>query len=133
MFWKKKKRIKLLQEPPLDHRRTFRYEFQASQPFHTQFLNQKVKVINLSAGGIAFMDKGFNQYDIDRIQLDLSLGDRKHPPFVADARILSITSDSVCHCIFEGCMIDDYERVHQYVWERQKQDLQHKVKHDTSH
>lgn len=126
MFWKKKKPAgdPISIPGPLEYREAFRYSFSGDKNPTTAFKGRQVELLNISAGGIAFKNKGFSKYDADRVCLDLSIPGH-HPGafFYTQARILMITPNSTCHCIFENCDIKDYELVHKYVLELQKRDL----------
>ena len=88
------------------------------------FKQKAVKVLDLSAGGMAFKNEGFIQYDVDQItfllNLPNSVGNLK---FTAQLRILNINNKGICHCIFENCTIEEYEMIHKFVFEMQKMDL----------
>ncbi|WDP88218.1 MAG: PilZ domain-containing protein [Desulfobacter sp.] len=126
------KKKKTAKEPPIltddlgihDKRDAYRYIFPESQRLAMSFKGKTVALLDISAGGLAFENQGFSQYDADRITLSLDMpnftGD---PRFTAWTRILHITANNVCHCIFEDCRVDEYEVVHKFVLEMQKRDL----------
>ncbi len=126
MFWKKMKTttdaIELTEEA--DQREAFRYVFKGNQRLSMDFKQQPVKVLNISAGGIAFKGEGFTRYDVDQISLFLDTPNyRGDATFSARLRILNITENGICHCIFENCTIEKYEMIHKYVLEMQKKDI----------
>lgn len=141
MFWKKPKPKS---EPvpatdildPLDpenQREAFRYVFSDQECITLQFLGRTVTVMDISARGMAFTDQGFSQYDADHIQMDLDIPNyRGNTFFSARARILFISRDRICHCIFENCTIEQYEMLHKYVLELQKKRLR-PGNHDTAY
>lgn len=96
------------------------------------FKHKLVEVLNISAGGLAFRNNGFQLYDADQITLLLDIpnfmGEAK---FSARLRILNISETHTCHCIFENCTIQDYEMIHKYVLEMQKKDLATRSKYQT--
>ncbi len=106
-----------------DQRDAFRYIFKGDG-LPMDFKQKPVKVLNISAGGMAFKDDGFTQYDVDQITLFLDIpnymGDTK---FSAKLRILNITGNGICNCIFENCVIEEYELIHKYVLELQKNEI----------
>ena len=124
MFWKKKKKtnqdLTLLGEDK-DLRSSYRYVFTKIRQLEFKFKGRNVKALDISAGGMAFTNAGFSQYDADQVTLDL-----KMPNYPADSvlcvriRILSITADNVCRSIFENCTQSGYELIHKYVLEMQK-------------
>lgn len=93
-----------------------------------EFLGKAVQVINLSAGGMAFGDEGFQVGDRDRITMALDIPARQFSAvFNAELKILTISNDNICHCHFENCSDGDFEILHKYVLELQKKDLQQPV------
>ncbi len=107
-----------------DQREAFRYVFKENRHLPMDFKQKAVKVLDLSAGGMAFKNEGFIQYDVDQItfllNLPNSVGNLK---FTAQLRILNINNKGICHCIFENCTIEEYEMIHKFVFEMQKMDL----------
>jgi len=107
-----------------DQREAYRYIFKGDQRLSMNFKQQPVEMINISAGGMAFRGKGFTRYDVDQINIFLDI-----PNYMGDAsfsarlRILDITDNGICHCIFENCTIEKYEIIHKYVLEMQKKDI----------
>ncbi len=106
-----------------EQRDAFRYIFKGDT-LSMDFKKKSVKLLNISAGGMAFKDNGFTQYDVDQITLVLDIpnymGDTK---FSARLRILNITGNGICNCIFENCVIEEYELIHKYVLEMQKNEI----------
>ncbi len=88
------------------------------------FYGKTVSILDISAGGLACTNNGFNKYDIDRVSLELEIPNLPGTSvFNAQVRILHLTRNDICHCIFENCSVDEYEVIHKYVLEMQKQDL----------
>ncbi len=138
MFWKKPKPTSD-PVPTLDtrdsrnHREAFRYVFTDQDRIFIWFLGTKVSVVDVSARGMAFVNQGFVKYDADQIHMDLDIPNfRGNTQFSARLRILGITDDQICHCIFEDCTIDQYEMLHKYVLELQKKALRSRS-HDPAH
>ena len=110
-----------------DQRESFRYVFDREKQLSGSFKGRRVQILNISAGGIAFKNQGFKKYDADTMSLDLTMPNyNKNPQFTAQIRILHLTANEICHCIFENCTVEDYEIVHKYVLEMQKQELRKK-------
>jgi len=108
-----------------DKREAFRYIFKKDHCLSMDFKQQAVKVLNISAGGLAFKGDGFTQYDVDQITLFLDIPNwRGVNKFSAQLRILNISTNGICHCIFENCTIEKYEIIHKYVLEMQKSEIQ---------
>jgi hypothetical protein len=125
LFWKKKKPLIDTQDPDAeDQREAFRYCFKGDLGFSIDFKEKPVQVINISAGGMAFRDEGFARYDVDQITLVLDIPNyRGENFFSAQLRILDISEQGICHCIFENCTIKKYEIIHKYVLEMQKKEM----------
>ncbi|MCF6247748.1 MAG: hypothetical protein L3J69_10340 [Desulfobacula sp.] len=127
MFWKKKIAVnETINHPSEDKRESYRYQFAEGQGFSIYFKEKKIKVLNISAGGIAFENKGFLQFDFDFIKFKLNIpnfsGDST---FFAGLRILKIDKSQICHCILEQCPLEQHELIHKFVLEKQKNDLAH--------
>ena len=129
MFLKKKKtdNAPLVSFDREDQRESFRYIFSGDIELSGSFKGKDVRILNISAGGLAFQNQGFKQYDADIMSLDLTMPNyNKNPKFNVKTRVLHLTASDVCHCIFENCTLEDYEIVHKYVLEMQKQELRKK-------
>ncbi len=127
MFWKKKKpETEAIIHDSEDQRSAYRYEFRKNETIEIVFLEKRVPVLNISAGGMAFKNNGFKQFDFDFVKFTLDIpnftGDNT---FFAGLRILKISNELTCHCIFEQCSLDQHELIHKYVLEIQKNDLTH--------
>lgn len=128
MFWKKKKTIDTSIEETNyeDQRSSFRYVFKKDRQLSMTFKENIVQLLDLSAGGMAFKNKEFKKYDFDQATLVLDISNySKDPVLIAQVRILNISQSNICHCIFENCTVEEYEMVHKYVFEMQKQDMIH--------
>ena len=125
MFWKKTKPAtdNIIHESE-DKRTSFRYQFKDDQGIEIQFKTKRVRLLNISAGGMAFKNNGFKQFDYDFIKFTLEIpnfnGDNT---FFAGLRILTISPEEICHCIFEQCSLDQHELIHRFVLEMQKNDF----------
>jgi hypothetical protein len=127
LFWKKKKpETDTIIHESTDQRQTYRYTFKKEDAITIVFLQKQVRVINISAGGMAFNNDGFKPFDFDFIKFTLDIPDfTGDATFFAGLRILKINSGDICHCIFEQCSLDQHELIHKYVLEMQKNDLAH--------
>jgi hypothetical protein len=104
-----------------EQREAYRFFFKGEFRLSMNFKQKEVQVINISAGGMAFKNEGFKQYDADHITLVFDMSpDRQEIIFSAQLRILDISDQEICHCIFENCTIQEYEIIHKYVLEMQK-------------
>ena len=128
MFWKKKKIIDTCVEETdyEDQRASFRYVFKKGRQLSMTFKNNIIQVLDISAGGMAFKNVAFKKYDSDQVSLVLDMPNYSGDPILnARIRILSITQSNICHSIFENCRVEEYEMIHKYVLEMQKQDMTH--------
>ena len=127
MFWKKKRPIHDTLSYDSDNKReAYRYYFQQGRGFTIEFKKKQVMVLNISAGGLAFHNQNFNQFDSDFIQFTLDIPNFKgNSSFFAGLRILKIDRNDICHCFFEQCSLEQHELIHKYVLEMQKHDLAH--------
>jgi len=130
LFWKKTRQTTDTQAPLAeDKRESFRYIFKGDLRLSMDFKQKPVQLLNISAGGMAFRNEGFAQYDVDQITLLLDIPNyRGETIFSAQLRILNISDQGICRCIFENCTIEKYEMIHKYVLEMQKKDMTAKSK-----
>jgi hypothetical protein len=127
LFWKKKSRQadNIICDSDCK-RNAFRYEFKNNQGFTIRFRGRTLRVINISAGGLAFADSGFSPLDSDSVSFSLDIPNfRGQTDFSSELRIVEIDSDGICHAIFENCSPEQCELIHKYVLEMQKNDLAH--------
>jgi len=107
-----------------DQRASFRYVFKKENRLYINFKDKKVKVLDISAGGMAFENSGFSKYDHDEVSLNLEMPNfRGNPRLKTQVRILHLTRNNICHSIFENCSVDEYEMIHKFVLEMQKKDM----------
>ena len=129
MFWKKKKpAFDTISHPSEaeEKRKYFRYNFKDGKGILIRFKEKNIRILNISAGGMAFKNQGFSQFDFDFIKFELDIpGFTGDPTFFAGLRILKISKNDICHCIFEQCSLEQHELIHKYVLEMQKHDLAH--------
>lgn len=127
MFWKKKSPVSDALSYDTDNlRNAYRYHFQQGRGFKIEFKKKQVTVLNINAGGLAFYNQNFAQFDSDFIQFALDIPNFKGDSlFFARLRILKIDQNDICHCVFEQCSLEQHELIHKYVLEMQKNDLAH--------
>ena len=81
--------------------------------------------MDISAGGLSFMDNGFTKGDRDKVSLLLSDEDQPFRYLLSiEIRILSIDEDKICHCTFENPEKDQTEAIHSFLLIKQKKDRQ---------
>ncbi|SLM32688.1 Conserved hypothetical protein [Desulfamplus magnetovallimortis] len=114
-------------------REAFRYAPEdGSVLFEMTFLNTIVKIMDLSAGGLSFLNTGFNRDDSDTVTLilkdvNIRAGGRNISQIDnVKAKIIDIDNNNICHAIFEDLSNEDADILHQYILEKQKQDIRKK-------
>jgi hypothetical protein len=127
LFWKKKKpEIEFIHHNSDELRNAFRYRFKKGRGLTIRFKGKEVAILDISAGGLSFENQGFQPFDVDTIQLTLDIPNFiGNPLFSVGLRILTIDENHLCRCIFEQCSLEQYELIHKYVLEMQKNDLAH--------
>ena len=125
MFWKKKPTSIDIIVPGSDtKRRAFRFSPVTGKLLDVVFMGKKVRLIDISAGGISFKNKGFKKNDVDVIEIDMGNCARKHHPVISlKTRILSIDDNDICHTEFDGLSDDEENTLHCFVYELQKEEL----------
>lgn len=114
MFWKKKTSEKELIEYDNDNQReSFRLDTDESRPVFAQFGGHQVRMLNISAGGVAFEFKKGNVGEHQNIQV--TLPGKQGFSFTALAEIVNITRSEVCHCTLSGLTEAMVENIHQYI------------------
>ena len=127
MFWKKKQPLTdTIRYESKNRRETYRHHFAKDQGFWIEFKGVKIRVLNISADGLAFENKGFKQFDMDLVRFTLDIPNFKgDAAFASRLKILKIDENNICRSIFEDCPIEQHELIHKYVLEMQKDDLTH--------
>ena len=124
MFWKRKQTDSEIFSLTLNDRRSsFRVSPSASAPIEFDIKGHKARVVNISAGGLAFKCKHFG--DGDSLAVEFLLPDLN----VSIATILEIKKidkQNICHCQFKEIGEEAVESIHQYVLKRQKELIQSK-------
>lgn len=96
---------------------SYRLDTDVNQPIFAEFGQQKVRMRNISAGGVSF---DYEQGKIgDKNPIHVTLPGRKGLSFSAQAEILTITHQCTCHCCLSDVSDDTQERIHQYVLQAQ--------------
>ena len=118
MFWKRKRNDSEMFSYKTDDRRTFfRVCPSEEEPMVFQFGEKKVRVINISAGGLSFNNNDFSVKETHPVDFDLPGQDSKISTVL---EIVGIDQKNICHCRFKGIEEDAVEEIHQYVLIRQK-------------
>ena len=114
MFWKKKTSDKdLIEYNNANQRESFRLDTDETQPVYATFGGRQVRMLNISAGGVAFEYDQGREGDIQ--ELHVALPGKKGFSLTAQAEIITTTQSRVCHCKLCGLDEDTVENIHQYV------------------
>ena len=124
MFWKEKQNdSEIFSLESSDRRLAYRASPHSNAPIAFEFGGEKVQVVNISAGGLAFKNKGFKNGDTHTIELLLPYQNIILAPVL---KINTIDDQNVCHCNFSAIGEDEVELIHQYVLNWQKEIMQSK-------
>ena len=124
MFWKKRdKSDDIVSFESNDARTSFRVSPLSTEPITLEFNGRPVLLKNIGAAGIAFGNRGFMKGDSQPVTFILP---GENVKVSADARIVEIDSDGVCHCRFAGLSEDDYNAIHRYMLAVQIQEIREK-------
>jgi hypothetical protein len=124
LFWKEKQdNSEMFSLESNDRRLAYRVHPPANVPIVFEFGREKVQVVNIGAGGLAFKNKGFKSGDTQAIELPLPHQNATLAPIL---EINTIDDQDVCHCQFSEIGEDEIEAMHQYVLNRQKKIVQSK-------
>lgn len=124
MFWKEKQdNSETFSFESNDRRLSYRVAPSANAPIVFEFGGEKVQVVNIGAGGLAFKNKGFKSGDTQTIELLLPY---QNVTLALILEINTIDDQNVCHCNFSAIGEDEVELIHQYVLKRQKEIIQSK-------
>ncbi len=134
MFWKKKQTPGDLEvETTTNQREAFRYKPPEAGLIHMSFMNKKVSVVNISAGGIAFTSPDFSTGDQGLAVLTLSDPDLPEGARLElEMKILSMDETGVCRAEFVNPEAETQELIHRFLWIKQKQELKERKNRDSS-
>jgi len=122
LFWKEKQNnSEIFSFESNDRRSSYRVLPPANAPIVFKFGGEKVQMVNISAGGLAFKNKGFKSGDTQTIELLLPYQNVTLAPIL---EINTIDDQNVCHCRFREIGEDEVEAIHKYVLKRQKEVMQ---------
>ncbi len=122
MFWKEKQNnSEMFSFESNDRRSSYRVFPHANAPIVFEFGGEKVQVVNIGAGGLAFKNKGFKSGDTQTIELLLPYQNVTLAPIL---KINTIDDQNVSHCQFREIGEDEVEAIHKYVLKRQKEIMQ---------
>jgi len=113
-----------LESPTSDQRSAYRYRADCSDCLEVSFLDKKIPLFDISAGGISFYNQGFSVNDMDVVTFDLNLPFmKKVPVFSCALKIISIDENNLCHLEFVDISGTEQEIIHLYVLKQQEKQL----------
>jgi len=101
-----------------NRRHDFRVRPSDTRPVVIKLGQEEIRVINISAHGLAFKNSGLKEGESHRMVLLLPDRDSAIRPIL---EIVEIDREGVCHCCYKEIDDDEIEQVHQYVLVRQKE------------
>ncbi|MFQ5451055.1 MAG: PilZ domain-containing protein [Nitrospinaceae bacterium] len=111
--------------PPQDNRGSFRVSPSSVNPVEFTVAGKPVQVLDISSGGVSFRNVDFQPGRVYPVKLILPSG----PTEIAGrVEILEKDDDSCCHCCFRGMAPGEQDRIHLYVLNRQKEELEERKK-----
>jgi hypothetical protein len=124
LFWKKRnKSDDIVSFESNDARTSFRVSPLSTEPITLEFNGRPVLLKNIGAAGIAFENRDFMKGDSQPVTFILP---GENVPVSAEAQIVEIDSDGVCHCGFAGLSEEDYDAIHRYMLAVQIQEIRNK-------
>jgi len=113
LFWKRKKKDnQAFSFHSQDQRRSFRVTPLPHAPVEICFGGKPVRLQNIGAVGVAFLDDGFQIGDTQVVDLTLP---GESQPISAKIEIVDIDTDHVCHCAFLDLDQEFVDTVHRYM------------------
>jgi hypothetical protein len=127
LFWKKSSKSTVSFSFPNDddcQRSTFRVEPKESEPVHVRFGNEITKVVNLSAGGMAFENHDFGEGESHSVRLQLP---GEYVDVICTVTVLRMNpTGEICFSTFSDIDDESQDVLHHYVLTRQKSLLRSK-------
>jgi len=127
LFWKKSDKTTVSFSFPNDDeckRTAFRVTPEDDFPIYVRFGEEKTRVVNISAGGMAFENHEFHQGEAHAVELDLPGEYRSVRCTVSVLRIDG--TGKICFATFSDMDGDSHDTLHHYVLGQQKRLLQKK-------
>jgi hypothetical protein len=123
LFWKKKKGkadTPYSLEYQEDRRAYYRVQPKPGEPVYLQVQGRRLPVVDLSAAGVAFRASGPKPGQRFTAQLNLPA----EPPASLGLEVVKSLEGGATACRIIQVGEEDWERIHQYVLRRQKEDLE---------
>jgi c-di-GMP-binding flagellar brake protein YcgR len=129
LFWKKKKgkkeNLPFSLEYEEDQRSYYRVSPKGGEPLFLKTKDNRFAVLDVSAGGVAFEGAGFSPGSLVSGVLVMPKGKAPIPMVLT---VVKVSRQNFVAGQFREIKDEDRERVHQYVLERQKEELEERRK-----
>jgi hypothetical protein len=122
LFWKKKTKNtnegRLFKAPPTD-RGAFRVYPSKENPVNIKVGDNKLIVIDISAGGISFNNNNFKNGATYPLEIILP----EKEPITVETTIHKIDDKNICRCSIVGLSEYQEDQIHSYILARQKEEM----------
>lgn len=122
LFWKKKNKEEKKLKAPKEARQAYRVAPDPEKPLFLNMGGTSLEIIEISSGGLAFKNQGFQAGSTHMIDFVLPTGGSIN----ARIKILRIDEENICRCNFTNLDMASEDSLHRYVLVRQKEDLRSK-------
>jgi len=119
LFWKKKSKQEKKLKAPEEARQAYRVVPDPENPILLNLEGKSLEVLEISSGGLAFKNQGFQAGSSYKVDFVLPTGGG----IKTQIKILRIDEEDICRCNFIDLDIDSEDSLHHYVLVRQKDDL----------
>jgi hypothetical protein len=124
LFWKRTRtKTELIDIEADDRRSTFRVRPHKKFPVYSRISGKEVRVTDLGAGGIAFVNIDFKEGS--EYSAVIKLPDHAGEICVS-LHIIKIDHHDICRCCFNEIDEDSINAIHKYVLEVQKEEIKEK-------
>ena len=123
MFWKKKNKKPALGflAPKFGPRESFRVRPSLGDPLFININKKSESILDISSGGMSFNNVGLTLHKNYTAAFDLP---DEGLPIIAEILIVRIKDEEVCYAQFVGLSQKTEDRIHEYVLQRQKENMQ---------
>ncbi len=101
-------------------RKAFRLCPTEADPIIINFKGKNVSLIEISAGGTSFNNRGFKKGDSQNVHFSL---EGQPLPVTALLEVVGIADTDICHCRFKEMDTESEETIHKYVLHMQRKYL----------
>jgi hypothetical protein len=123
LFWKKKNKKNPLgfSAPKFGPRESFRVRPSLDEPLFIRINDKSESIFDISSGGLSFGNTGLSLHKTYTVTFDLP---DDGLAIIAEVLIVRIKNDEICYAQFIGLSQKTEDRIHEYVLQRQKANMQ---------